>query len=108
MAPPLTLSFARSIAGPADSKHLDGEGFVELHQIDLLERNREAGEQLADGGHWPDAEALRLDACGRVADESARADASRRPWLAFRRMTITAAAPSLVCEEFPAVTVPFA
>ena len=51
-------------------EHLRGERFVQLDEIDLVER--EAGElqRLADRRHRPDAEALRLDAGGREGDEA--------------------------------------
>ena len=50
-------------------EHLRREGFIELDQIDLLERKAGDLQRLADRGHRPDAEALRLDAGGGVGDE---------------------------------------
>ena len=63
-------------------------------------------QHLANRRHRADAEAFRLDAGGREGDEAAE---RRQAALARERraeVTMTAAAPSLVCDELPAVTVP--
>ena len=87
-------------------KHLRGERLVQLDEIDLIERQPGQLQHLSDRRHRADAEPLGLDARGRVADEAAE---RREPQLAqalAAEVTTTAAAPSLVCDELPAVTVP--
>ena len=54
-------------------EHLRGERFVQLDEIDLVEREPGQLQHLADRRHRADAEALRLDAGGRVRDEAGRA-----------------------------------
>ena len=88
-------------------QHLRGERFVQLDQIDLLERQPGGLQRLAYGRHRADAEAFGLDAGGREATNRA---SGCRPCSRANSadVTITAAAPSLVCDELPAVTVPVA
>ncbi len=50
-------------------EHLGGERFVELHEIDLVERQARELERLANRRHRTDAEPLRLDAGRRERDE---------------------------------------
>ena len=86
-------------------KHLGGKCLIQLHQTDVVERQPGQLQRLSDRRDGADSEELRRDASGRKAYEpgqrlkaSLLGDCSR--------VTSTAAAPSLVCEEFPAVTVP--
>ena len=68
-------------------------------------RDRRASEDFLHRRYRANAKALRLDACGRVTDEPCE---RRRPSVRARSasMTTSAAAPSLICDELPAVTVP--
>ena len=52
MAPPLTLIFSRSMSRSRMyfSGH-DGEGLVDLEQVDVAQRHARLGEDLAGGGH---------------------------------------------------------
>ena len=50
-------------------QHLRGERFVQLDEIDLVERQPGELQHFADRRHRPDAEALRLDAGGGEGDE---------------------------------------
>src|SRR5207302_9568644 len=51
-------------------EHLRGEGFIELDQIDLVERQPGDFQHLANRRHRSDAEALRFDTRGCERDES--------------------------------------
>ena len=44
-------------------EHLRGEGFIQLDEVDLIERQAGEGQRLADRRHGADAETLRLDTC---------------------------------------------
>jgi len=50
-------------------KHLRGKGFVQLNQIDLIQRQPCDLQDLANRGNGADAEALGLDARGGIGDE---------------------------------------
>ena len=109
MAPPLTFSRSGSIGSSLQAgEHLRGERLVQLDEIDLVERQAGQLQRLADRRHRADAEALGLDAGRREGDEARRAASGRAPARSAADVTTTAAAPSLVCDELPAVTVPVA
>ena len=67
-------------------EHLRGERFVQLDEIDLVERQPGELQRLADRRHRADAEALRLDAGGRERDEAGQ---RREPELARAVADIT-------------------
>ena len=103
MAPPLTLSRAGSIGKLAQAgDRLRGERFVELDEVDLIERQAGHLQDLSDRRHRTDAEALGFDTSGRKRDEpcerrnaerSARdRRTSRRP-LRRRRSSATSCRP---------------
>ena len=85
--------------------HLCGKRLVQLDQIHLLERQSGELQHFSNCRHRPDAKPLRFDTGGRERHESPErleAQLARR----VSDITSTAAAPSLVCDELPAVTVP--
>ena len=53
-------------------EHLRGERFIQLDEIDLIEREAGQFQRLADRGHRSDAEPLGFDAGGRERDEAAQ------------------------------------
>ena len=90
-------------------EHLRGERLVQLDEIDLIERQpgrASATLRIAGTGPMPN----RSGSTPAVANATKRASGvSPRSLRALGRlMTTTAAAPSLVCDELPAVTVPCA
>ena len=82
-----------------------GERFVELDQVDLVERQAGKLEHLLDCGNRADAKQLGRHAGSREGDESGEWFQPARFGVSLE-VTTTAAAPSLVCDELPAVTVP--
>ena len=89
-----------------DRQRLRGEGFVQLDEVDLIEGEPGQLERLGNGINGPMP--ISSGKQPAVAKETKRA----RGWMpraAARSadMTTAAAAPSEVCDEFPAVTVPF-
>ena len=72
IAPPLTFSRSGSIGSSLQAgEHLRGERFVQLDEIDLIERQPGELQHLADRRHRADAEPLGLDAGGGEGDEPA-------------------------------------
>ena len=51
-------------------QHLRRERFVELDEIDLIQRQAGPLEHLPDGGHGPDSEEFRRDTRRGVGDEA--------------------------------------
>jgi hypothetical protein len=102
------VDFLRIEAGfPDDGQRLHAEGFVQFDHADVVQRQAGDFEGLGMAttgpmpmisGGTPPAEKLTKRAMGfRPSSRALRSD-----------MTMAAAAPSLVCEELPAVTVPLA
>ena len=87
---------------------LRGERLVQLDEVDRVERQAGAREHLADRRHRADAEQLRRDARRSRSRRSGRAASGRARRPASPTSRTTAAAPSLVCDELPAVTLPLA
>ncbi len=85
---------------------LSGECFVELDEVDLIERQAGHLQDLSDCRHRSDAEALGFDTSGRKRDEPRQRRRAPSARARSADITTTAAAPSLVCDELPAVTVP--
>ena len=105
IAPPLTFSLLRIDRQLTQAgEHLRGERFVQLDRGRCRRASARQLQHLADRRHRPDAEAFRLDAGGGKARRSGPAAAGRAPARSSSDVTITAAAPSLVCDELPAVT----
>ena len=84
---------------------LGSERLVQFDEVDLVERESGQRERLANGRNRADAELLRFDPCRRIGDE-ARQRRQARALAIAALVTTTAAAPSLVCDELPAVTLP--
>ena len=107
MAPPLTLSRSGSIG--SSCRHAStcaaNASFSSI-EIDLVERQAGLLQHLADRRHRADAEQLRRRRRRWRSRRSAPAASGRAPSRSSADVTITAAAPSLVCDELPAVTVP--
>ena len=71
MAPPFTLTLLR--VEPQLADHLEalrGEGFVQLDEVELVDADAGAVEQLADGRDGADAHHARVDARDGAADEA--------------------------------------
>ena len=87
-------------------EHLRGERLVQLDEVDVVERQaRRASATLRIAGTGPMPK--RSGSTPAVAKpRSAPAASGRAPARSSADVTSTAAAPSLVCDELPAVTVP--
>ena len=109
IAPPLTLRRSGSIG--SSRRHASTcaakASFSSTGPI-CVERQPGPLQRLLDRRHRPDAEPLRLDARGGVADEARQRRQAELLRADSADVTTTAAAPSLVCDELPAVTVPAA
>ena len=107
IAPPLTFSFSRRNRLVAQHReHLRRERFVQLDEIEILERQTGPREQLAHRRHGADPHDARIDAGRRPSDDRAPA-ASRRSAEAFAALISTSAAPpSVIPDEVPAVMMP--
>ena len=108
MAPPLRLT--RSGSRPRRREHrqgLRGEGLVQLDDVDVVEREAGPRERLRHRLHRADAHDLGRHARHGVGDEARHRRRPRSSALAADSSTV-AAAPSDICEELPAVTMPSA
>ena len=86
-------------------QHLRRKSFVELDQVDVVQRQAGQLQNFLNGRDRSDSESFRRHAGGRKAGESRqRLEAMLAANAAD--VTSTAAAPSLICDELPAVTVP--
>ncbi len=91
-----------------DGEHLRGERLVQLDEADVFKRQAGQLQRLRNRRHRADAHDVRRAHRRRKGDEARhRRQAERRSALRAD-VTITAAAPSQVCDELPAVTVPLA
>ena len=107
MAPP--FGFTRAGSSPASFNHakrLRRERFIQFDHVDLIERQPRDLQRLRNREHRPDAHFFR-----RASSRGKRHES--REWFqtegasAFSALiTTAAAAPSLICELFPAVTTP--
>ena len=90
-----------------DRAGLGGEGLVGLDQVEVVGRPAGLLQRHAAGRDRPGAHDRRIDAGGRPGDDARQRlqAALLRPRLAV--ISTTAAAPSLMPEALPAVTVPF-
>ena len=86
-------------------EHLGGEGLVQLHEVDVRDVEPGAFERAAGGGHRADAHVARVDA-GRAARRRSAPAARGRARCALLGRQHDTRAPSLICDELPAVTVP--
>ena len=91
-----------------DGERLRGEGFVELDEVDLVEGEAGEFERFGDGVDGADAHLFGVAAGVGEGDEAGERLECRAARRGAADMTTAAAAPSEVCEELPAVTVPFA
>ena len=106
IAPPLTLSTVSielkiSITGD----YLRRERFVQLDKIYVAEPEILPGKQRAHCWHWANAHDLRSDARNLVIND-AGLGFDARLFQALLTQTNNAAAPSVMPDEFPAVTDP--
>ena len=107
IAPPLTFSRSGSIGSSfRQASTCAAKASFSSIEIDLIERQPGLLERFLDRRHRPMPKSSGRDARGRVADESRQRRQAVRLGAASAEVTITAAAPSLVCDELPAVTVP--
>ena len=99
--------------GQVEAQHLDHgqrlrrERLVQLDQVDLVQRQSRQLQRLGDGVHRPHPHLLRKAAGVGIGHQRA---SGLMPSACARSTDITtaAAAPSEVCDELPAVTVPLA
>jgi len=86
---------------PFAREHLRGEGFVEFDEIDLVRGNTRSGLELTQCRNRTQAHISGIYGGRREADKARQ---RREPAVltAFSEATMTAAAPSVIPEEFPA------
>ena len=105
IAPPLTFTFAGSQPSSLDRERLRREGLVGFDEVEV--GNRPAGllQRVAGGRERARAHDRRVDAGRRPAGDAGERGRPRL-WASASVISTRAAAPSLIPDALPAVTVP--
>ena len=106
IAPPCNIhAVGRDLELPNAREHLHGKRFVDFEQVDVIKREARFGNDAADRFDGRREQILRLAARGGRGDDSRERLAAQCARLPIRTPTTTAAAPSLIMDELPAVIV---
>ena len=109
MAPPFTLTrVGIEIECADDGQRLRGKRLVQFDEADVVEREAGLRERLGYGGDGADAHLFGQAAGDGVGDKAGERLNPELARACAASMSTAAAAPSEVCEELPAVTVPCA
>ena len=125
MAPPSTLSFASSSSPSAPGRpelaaavvgvlpralagdHLRGERLVDLPRVEVVEAEAVPLQDRRRRVHRPEPHLRRIEARPCGVDDAARAASSLCFSTARSEASTSQAAPSVICELLPAVTLPY-